>query len=65
MICSPSLVHLCERPVKEEKFPVLRLAVFTGYLTYGIYPWHYDHHDAIGRFCRLAQRIASSLHFEL
>ena len=45
VICSASLVHLCERPVEEAEKPslgplVLRLAVFTGYLTYGIYLWH-------------------------
>jgi peptidoglycan/LPS O-acetylase OafA/YrhL len=36
------LVNLCERPAEEEAAPmILRVCVLTGFLTYGIYLWHY------------------------
>ncbi len=67
VIVSGWLVHLCERPsIEKEHAPlILRLSVFTGYLTYGIYLWHYPIiMTRAGDFADLAQGVAASLHLE-
>lgn len=57
------LVHLCERPAKEKSAPmILRVFVLTGYLTYGIYLWHYVIiMTRASDFADLARSIAGAL----
>jgi len=67
VLVSGWLVYVCERPSDEKGSPfILRLGVFTGYLTYGIYLWHYPIiMTRSSDFAVLAQRISDALRLDL
>ena len=67
VLISAWLVYVCERPSEERHAPlILRVGVFTGYLTYGIYLWHYPIiMTRSGDFAEIAKRVAQSLHLDL